>query len=129
MSEAMNDILLTELVLRKLEGVILDIEHERLVDHLSSSDEKIGQYNDLVILHSIFSEQAERVFNITEKKPSPYELDDLLSALAENEEVAPPVEIETEEPDKEKVFVSKIQTQKPTRKISKGTLFPLFAAA
>jgi hypothetical protein len=58
MSEAMNDILLTELVLRKLEGVILDIEHERLVDHLSSSDEKIGQYNDLVILHSIFSEQA-----------------------------------------------------------------------
>ena len=84
MSEAMNDILLTELVLRKLEGVILDIEHERLVDHLSSSDEKIGQYNDLVILHSIFTEQAERVFNVTEKKPSPYELDDLLSALAEN---------------------------------------------
>ena len=129
MSEIMDDILLSELVLRKLEGVISDLEHEKLVNQLSSSDKMIGQYNELIILYLIFSEQANSVFDVTKPKPSPRELDNLLSALAENEEVAPLVEIETEQADQGKVLVSKIESQKAVRKSSNRPLFPLMAAA
>ena len=129
MKKSMEDIQLSELVLRKLDGVISKDEHKKLTSQLSSSDEMIRQYNELIILYSIFSEQADTIFGGVAPEPTPYQLNNILLALASAQLEASPVQVEAEKPESESEFMDEAQPVKAERGTPKRSLLLLAPVA
>jgi hypothetical protein len=114
---------LGELIMKSLDGAASESDFEKLRQFLADNPEAMDYYLEYVGLYAYLQSPG----NVSFPKPEDIHDFQVWQSLAEYENAAPGIKIIP--PPKAKVLVEKVRLQKMNRKISKGSLATLFAAA